>query len=79
MATTVAGSIVTPGVLALAAARGHDEIAVVRTPVVGVLVLGDVLAKLLGLFAYAALGRRLGGETHGAYGALEAAMAGGAR
>ena len=41
----------------------------------GVLVLGDVLAKLLGLFAYAALGRRLGGGTHGAYGALEAAMA----
>ena len=35
-----AGSIVTPGVLALAAARGHDEIDVVRTPVVGVLVLG---------------------------------------
>jgi molybdopterin molybdotransferase len=35
-----AGAVVTPGVLALAAARGHDEIDVVRTPVVGVLVLG---------------------------------------
>jgi molybdopterin molybdotransferase len=35
-----AGSIVTPGVLSLAAARGHDELEVVRTPVVGVLVLG---------------------------------------
>jgi molybdopterin molybdotransferase len=35
-----AGSAVTPAVLALAAARGHDELVVVRPPVVGVLVLG---------------------------------------
>lgn len=39
-----AGSVVTPGVLALAAARGLDELDVVRTPDVGVLVLG---ARLL--------------------------------
>ena len=30
-----AGSVVTPAVLALAAARGHDDVDVVRTPVVG--------------------------------------------
>jgi molybdopterin molybdotransferase len=38
-----AGAPVTPGVLALAAARGHDELLVVRPPVVGVLVLGAQL------------------------------------
>lgn len=35
-----AGAVVTPGVLSLAAARGHDDVDVVRTPVVGTLVLG---------------------------------------
>jgi len=38
-----AGARVTPSVLALAAAGGHDEISIVRTPVVGVLVLGKSL------------------------------------
>jgi molybdopterin molybdotransferase len=38
-----AGRLVTPAVLALAAARGFDEIDVVRPPVVGVLVLGASL------------------------------------
>jgi molybdopterin molybdotransferase len=37
------GAVVTPGVLSLAAARGHDELDVVRTPVVGTLVLGAPL------------------------------------
>lgn len=38
-----AGSAVTAAVLSLAAAAGHDEIDIVRTPVVGVLVLGSSL------------------------------------
>ena len=38
-----AGRQVTPGVLALAAAAGHDSLEVVRPPVVGVLVLGASL------------------------------------
>jgi molybdopterin molybdotransferase len=38
-----AGAVVTPGVLSLAAARGHDDVDVVRTPVVGTLVLGASL------------------------------------
>jgi molybdopterin molybdotransferase len=38
-----ADSIVTPAVLSLAAAAGHDDIEIVRTPVVGVLVLGSAL------------------------------------
>jgi molybdopterin molybdotransferase len=42
-AMVAAGALVTPGVLTLAAARGYDEIDVVRTPVVGVLVLGHHL------------------------------------
>ncbi len=37
------GSIVTPAVISLAAAAGADEISIVRTPVVGVLVLGGHL------------------------------------
>ncbi len=35
--------LVTPAVLALAAARGHDDVPVVRPPVVGTLVLGSSL------------------------------------
>jgi molybdopterin molybdotransferase len=38
-----AGTVVTPAVLSLAAARGLDEIDVIRPPVVGVLVLGGQL------------------------------------
>jgi molybdopterin molybdotransferase len=38
-----ADGLVTPAVLALAAAAGHDEIEIIRTPVVGVLVLGAAL------------------------------------
>jgi len=38
-----AGTPVTPGVLATAAAAGHDELVVWRPPVVGVLVLGATL------------------------------------
>ncbi len=38
-----AGEIVTPGVLSLAAARGLDDLDVVRPPIVGVLVLGSHL------------------------------------
>ncbi len=38
-----AGVVVTPAILALAAARGLDDLAVVRPPVVGVLVLGSHL------------------------------------
>jgi molybdopterin molybdotransferase len=38
-----AGSLVTPSVLSLAAAGGHDEVDIVRTPVVGTLVLGKSL------------------------------------
>ncbi|MCX6432158.1 MAG: hypothetical protein NTX29_05040, partial [Actinobacteria bacterium] len=38
-----AGSLVTPAILTLAAARGHDEIDIIRPPVVGVLVLGNHL------------------------------------
>jgi molybdopterin molybdotransferase len=38
-----AGALVTPSVLALAAAGGHDELEIVRTPVVGTLVLGKSL------------------------------------
>jgi len=38
-----AGAAVTPAVLSLAAAGGHDELDVVRTPVVGTLVLGKSL------------------------------------
>jgi O-antigen/teichoic acid export membrane protein len=41
----------------------------------GALVLGDAAAKVLGLFAFATLGRRLGADQGGAYGALEAALA----
>ena len=36
-------SLVTPAVVSLAAACGHDELDIVRTPVVGVLVLGNAL------------------------------------
>jgi molybdopterin molybdotransferase len=38
-----AGSLVTPSILTLAAARGHDEIDIIRPPIVGVLVLGNHL------------------------------------
>lgn len=38
-----AGTPVTPAVLSVAAANGHDELTVVRPPVVGVLVLGGSL------------------------------------
>ena len=38
-----AGALVTPSVLSLAAAGGHDELEIVRTPVVGTLVLGKTL------------------------------------
>ncbi len=37
------GRPVTPAVVSLAAARGHDELTVIRPPVVGVLVLGAAL------------------------------------
>ncbi len=37
------GGVVTPAVVGLAAAAGHDELVVVRPPVVGLLVLGDEL------------------------------------
>ncbi|MEZ5118192.1 MAG: molybdopterin molybdotransferase MoeA [Candidatus Nanopelagicales bacterium] len=40
-----AGVVVTPAVLGLAAAAGYDGLPVVRTPVVGVLVLGDELLE----------------------------------
>ncbi|MHB1066112.1 MAG: molybdopterin-binding protein [Candidatus Nanopelagicales bacterium] len=38
-----AGTLVTTSVLALAAAAGHDDVPIVRPPVVGVLVLGGAL------------------------------------
>jgi molybdopterin molybdotransferase len=38
-----AGAEVTPAVVSLAAAGGHDEVEIIRTPVVGVLVLGNSL------------------------------------
>ncbi len=38
-----ADSLVTPAVLSVAAARGHEEVMIVRPPVVGVLVLGSRL------------------------------------
>jgi len=37
------GRLVTPAVVSLAAARGHDELTVIRPPVVSVLVLGSAL------------------------------------
>lgn len=66
-----AGSRVTPAVLTLAAARGWDELEVVRPPVVGVLVLGAHLLDR-GLPRHGRVRDALGGTVPAFVGALGA-------